>query len=620
MSYIVNNWSRNLKKKGVRRTFLSLILTTGLVFAQSGGDSYGYQWTSSDDAGGPTYSWVDIVGYGGPLALSGDDNYLNAVPIGFNFPFYGNTYNSFGISTNGFIVFSNLTDSYPTNQNLPNTTAPGNMLAVFWDDLAFMDPTTAIDENKAYSYYDTTNGRYIIEFWEVPLLNEQNKNTFEIILYTDGTIVYQYQTMNGDLTSATVGWQNSDGTDGHTIVNNLSFTHNNMAIQIEYSDAPRKFTAANGDEKVTLNWKPADASSLHGYYIYRGTSSNPTTAIDSIVTGTPRNSYYIDLDLTNGTKYYYRSRSKFTDGTFSDYTKDIAVTPGIYSINVDGWSTDWQNIRPVHYDAVGDVGNKDLDSMKIYVNDVNFYGTIATTPFMSSEWISVYFDTDMNSSTGYPNMGIGAEYRLKISPPSGYEFQSWESNVWNTNGSADVSMVSGNTEQFFEFHISLEELNDPTSISFYFETEFGDKAPDDDHLVISTQKVAPEAPTGLSANANNQKITLRWNQNSESDLHKYNIYRNTTTPVSVSTQTLMDSVVAASPPDTFYTDGGLTNNQTYYYLITAVNNSGRESAAFDEINVTPNNKHEQVVELLHLESSSTTGGWDSGYPDRKSVV
>ena len=96
-------------------------------------------------------------------------------------------------------------------------------------------------------------------------------------------------------------------------------------------------------------------------------------------------------------------------------------------------------------------------------------------------------------------------------------------------------------------------------------------------------EVSPSAPKNLSATPSNQQVTLRWNKNTESNIHKYNIYRDTSSPAS----TLIDSVVG-SPPDTFHINIGLTNGQIYYYRITAVGNAGNESEYSDEVSAIPN--------------------------------
>jgi len=98
-------------------------------------------------------------------------------------------------------------------------------------------------------------------------------------------------------------------------------------------------------------------------------------------------------------------------------------------------------------------------------------------------------------------------------------------------------------------------------------------------------EIPPGTPQNLTATYGNQQVSLRWDQNSDADLAKYRIYRSTTSPAA----TLIDSVVASSPPDTFYTDTGLTNGQIYYYRITAVDSAGTVSDGYsNEVSATPN--------------------------------
>jgi len=91
----------------------------------------------------------------------------------------------------------------------------------------------------------------------------------------------------------------------------------------------------------------------------------------------------------------------------------------------------------------------------------------------------------------------------------------------------------------------------------------------------------PAAPAGLSASAGNQQISLNWNDNSESDLAGYHLYRSTTAGGPYTRITTSLVTVSA------YTDAGLTNGTTYYYVVTAQDVGGSESTNSNEVNVTP---------------------------------
>ncbi|MEE9167618.1 MAG: Ig-like domain-containing protein [Candidatus Neomarinimicrobiota bacterium] len=107
-------------------------------------------------------------------------------------------------------------------------------------------------------------------------------------------------------------------------------------------------------------------------------------------------------------------------------------------------------------------------------------------------------------------------------------------------------------------------------------------------LSIIYDGTAPANPQNLTISHGNGQVTLQWIPNTESDLHKYNIYRSTSSPAA----TLIDSIIGGSPPDTFYVDTGLDKGTTYYYRITALDNVGNESDFSNEVSATPNHPPE----------------------------
>jgi len=196
------------------------------VLGSGGPDLFGYRWTDSDEAGGPVFDWVDITGIGTPVPFtSGDDNNAKTIPIGFNFPFYGGTFNTVNVCTNGWLSFTNTTTDL-SNDPLPNTGAPENLLAVFWDDLL---PGTS--PARVFRYNDGT--RFIVSYVGVPRFSSGGPYTFQVILYPSGRIVYQYLDMQGTrLDEATIGIQNATKDDGLTVVHNAGYVHDGLAVQL----------------------------------------------------------------------------------------------------------------------------------------------------------------------------------------------------------------------------------------------------------------------------------------------------------------------------------------------------------------------------------------------------
>ncbi|MCK4858038.1 MAG: dockerin type I repeat-containing protein, partial [candidate division Zixibacteria bacterium] len=197
----------------------------------SGGpDGFGYTWIDSDELGGPTYNWIDISAVGTALTLD-DDAYSDPLALGFNFPFYQYQYTEVYLSSNGILTFGG-GNSTTANTAIPTTPPPNNMIAMWWDDL---DPS---DGGNIYYYHDVTGGRFIITFDGVPNYQYPNGTgslTFQAILYSNGLITLQYGVMNpgadaAGLAGATIGIEDSLGTDGLQVVYNAPYMQDNLAI------------------------------------------------------------------------------------------------------------------------------------------------------------------------------------------------------------------------------------------------------------------------------------------------------------------------------------------------------------------------------------------------------
>lgn len=184
-----------------------------------GPDSYGYTGTSID------YFWEDISGFGTEFTLGDDDHLWLPGAIGFNFNYYGIDYADIAIQSNGTLGFA---DSYITlsNQLMPTATQ-GPMIATFWDDL---DPGGVYPDQHLYYATTGTAGvdlRFIVSYINVPHYPDGNQelNTFQTILYEDGSIVMNYMdlTVGGATWGATIGIQGDDGVQG---LDGLTWAHN----------------------------------------------------------------------------------------------------------------------------------------------------------------------------------------------------------------------------------------------------------------------------------------------------------------------------------------------------------------------------------------------------------
>jgi fibronectin type 3 domain-containing protein len=91
--------------------------------------------------------------------------------------------------------------------------------------------------------------------------------------------------------------------------------------------------------------------------------------------------------------------------------------------------------------------------------------------------------------------------------------------------------------------------------------------------------VPPAAPTGLGVIPGDSSVSLDWDDNSESDLVSYSVYRSTTLGS-------YGNALASGLTTSDYTDNTVTNDTTYYYAVTATDADGNESAQSDELDAT----------------------------------
>lgn len=197
----------------------------GVQRGSGGPDAFGYHWLDSDEPGGPTFAWVDISGIGTPLTLL-DDDYAE-VPLPFQFPFYGFNRPFVKICSNGYLTFG-LDGTDFSNDPIPTSLDPNDFIAPFWDDL---NPSTG---GTIHYYHDVASNRFIVQYTAVPRYGDPaSVMTFQVLLSPDGTILYQYLDMTGELSSATIGIEDYNGAVGLQVVFNASYVHNNLAVLIQ---------------------------------------------------------------------------------------------------------------------------------------------------------------------------------------------------------------------------------------------------------------------------------------------------------------------------------------------------------------------------------------------------
>jgi len=159
------------------------------------------------------YQWVEISGIGTPSGVTGDDQNLGPFYFGFDFEFYGNTFNGIRICSNGFLSFTSTSTAY-SNYPIPTSAEPNNLIALFWDDL---NPSTG---GTIWYLRDTPNQRFIVEYDHVNYYSGGGNVTVQVIFNADGSMIYAYNSIAGVNNSCTVGIENATGTDGEQVCYN----------------------------------------------------------------------------------------------------------------------------------------------------------------------------------------------------------------------------------------------------------------------------------------------------------------------------------------------------------------------------------------------------------------
>ncbi|MEP0265938.1 hypothetical protein [Dokdonia sp.] len=157
-----------------------------------------------------TLNREDISTTGTEIILN-DDEVSSALPIGFEFAFYGNLYNDFYISSNGFITFTtNSDDGCCNGQLLPNISTPNNLIAFDWNDINPEDGGTI-----RYETIGTSPNRTLIMDWDnVTHIDDSNDVTTTQVKLFETSNRIEIHTTIIPLTAddKTQGLENIDGT------------------------------------------------------------------------------------------------------------------------------------------------------------------------------------------------------------------------------------------------------------------------------------------------------------------------------------------------------------------------------------------------------------------------
>jgi subtilisin family serine protease len=159
------------------------------------------------------FAWIDPASMTA-LNLTGDA-VSPAQPLPFPFRFFGDTYGALYVGANGLIGLTNQSLGSAANTDLPNASAPNNIICPFWDDL---NPSAT---SVRWGVVGTAPHRRAVVSWlaAAAVGNPAANFTFQAFLEEDShDIVFQYQDVQPESRhasaagkSATIGIEHRSG-------------------------------------------------------------------------------------------------------------------------------------------------------------------------------------------------------------------------------------------------------------------------------------------------------------------------------------------------------------------------------------------------------------------------
>jgi fibronectin type 3 domain-containing protein len=185
-------------------------------------------------------------------------------------------------------------------------------------------------------------------------------------------------------------------------------------------------------------------------------------------------------------------------------------------------------------------------------------------------------------STGVDTTPPAAPKGLFAMPGNSTVALYWNDNIESDLASYNVyrSTTSGSgyvkqnnlpvsSSDYADYHVIIDE-------TYYYvvravDTFWNESGNSSQVSIMLVDTTPPLPPTGLTASAGDSSVSLNWNDNNESDLAGYRVYRSP--PPGDDYVQINGSLLSSSA----YIDNSVENGQTYYYAVTAVDTSSNES-------------------------------------------
>ncbi len=156
-----------------------------------------------------------------PPAPGGNDGYVPDVPLGFNFSFYGTSYDKLNVFANGLVTFGTADFAaikarlgYYAADRIPDPADPNNMIALAWSDWS---PSRAgLDAIRYETRGTAPNRRFILQYTNVPEFGSYAVMTVQLVLNEGSNEITIYTPKMSTTRSVdliTQGIENAAGTE-----------------------------------------------------------------------------------------------------------------------------------------------------------------------------------------------------------------------------------------------------------------------------------------------------------------------------------------------------------------------------------------------------------------------
>jgi len=397
-----------------------------------------------------------------------------------------------------------------------------------------------------------------------------------------------------------------------------------VPLDLTAPSSPEGIVVQHGDGQVTLTWIGNTESDLDLYQLYLNTDSSfiPTSS-DLLASISAPAVAYTDTGLINGFIYYYLITALDTTGNESAASRLIIGTPvdqtppaaptGLATESGDHF-VDLTWISNVEYD---------LSYYIIYRSELEDFEAESHDSLTSVSKISTSFrDTSVTNGVTYyyrlkagdlgHNIGpasdavIGTPIDLPPAAPTefaavigdgritlnwliGSEYDLVGHIIYRSNDSTFVPTRDDSIAVVLLPEISYVDSGLVTGLTYYYRLssyDLGGNTSLISDLVFGApvDLTAPLTPQDIVLLNGEKQVTLTWSENTEPDLDRYHLYRNSDSSFVPTSSDLLASI---TPSAVTYTDTGLSNGYSYYYLLTAIDTTGNESAASELLTGTP---------------------------------